>query len=124
MSKFTMAMKNNWLLKKIPRSKYWRIEEQFIWYIDYNNKDNYVVVPKWFKTDFGSIPKPLQNIYNPTKYIAYILHDYLYSPKGQYTRRQADSILRDALKVEWASFICRWTIYLALRIGGFLAFKN
>ena len=125
--KFTQAvLQRNWLLQKIPRSNKWKVETEFVWFIDYNTKKEYVEIHKWFKTDFGSIPKFLQNIFNPTRYISYILHDYLYSKNWcikskvtisvNYTRKDADLILLEALKVEWASFIERWLIYLWVRI--------
>ena len=123
--KFTLAMKHNWLLRKVPNSKYWTVCEKFIWYIDYNNKKHPIIVPVWFETDFGSIPFPFKNIFNPTRYISYILHDKLmYDVKEKkLTRKQADLILIEALSVEWASvieklFICIWVrIWAMFRIG-------
>ena len=136
--KFTQAvLHKNWLLQKIPRSNKWRVETEFVWFIDYKTKKEYVEIHKWFKTDFGSIPKILQGIFNPTRYISYILHDYLYSDfwhiKKQesewviylnYTRKDADKILREALKVEWASFIERWLIYIWVRIWWWKHYKK
>jgi hypothetical protein len=133
--KFTQAvLKKNWLLRKIPRSKYWRVEEEFVWFLDYESKKEWVEIHKWFKTDFGSIPKILQNIFNPTKYLAYILHDFLYSKEWvirsknwniiNYTRKEADLILLEALRVEWASIFERLFVYLGVRLGGFLFFKK
>jgi len=128
--KFTQAVLcKNWLLEKIPRSNFWKVETEFVWFIDYQTKKEYVEIHKWFKTDFWSIPKFLQNIFSPTRYLAYILHDFLYSKNGRikekvydwekyisYTRKQADKILREAMKVEWASFLERWLVYIWVRI--------
>ncbi len=133
--KFTQAiLKKNWLLRKLPRSKNWIVNDTFIWYLDYDTKKEFVEIYKWFKTDFGSIPKILQSIFSPTKYLAYILHDFLYSKNWiikdinwkniAYTRKIADQILREAMKVEWASFLERWLVYLGVRLGGFLFFKK
>lgn len=78
--KYTSAtLKKNWLLQKIPWSNYWIVKEEFIWFINYETKLSFVIIPKWFKTNFWSIPKIIQNIFSPTKYLAYVLHDYLYS---------------------------------------------
>ena len=133
--KFTQAvLHKNWLLKKIPRSNKWKVETEFVWFIDYNTKKEYVEIHKWFKTDFGSIPKFLQWIFSPTKYLAYILHDYLYSKNWcikskvtisvNYTRKDADLILRKALKVEWASKIERLFIYLWVRLFWWIKYKK
>jgi len=136
--KFTQAvLHKNWLLKKIPRSNKWKVETEFVWFIDYNTKKEYVEIHKWFKTDFGSIPKLLQNIFSPTEYISYILHDYLYSKNWcvkekvydweihlNYTRKFADFILIEALKVEWASKIERLFIYLWVRLFWWKYYKK
>ena len=124
--KFTIAMKNNWLLKKLPNSKYWVVFENFVWYMNYQTKETPFIVPVWFKTDFGSIPMVLHNIFNPTRYISYILHDKLmYDVKDwQLTRKQADLILIEALRIEWASKTERICIYIWVRIGAMLWIWN
>ncbi len=77
--KYSQAILNkNWLLQKEPWGKQWEIKDEFIWYVNYKTKLSYIIIPKWFKTDFWSIPKFIQNIFSPTKYVGYILHDYLY----------------------------------------------
>ena len=107
--------------------------QEFIWYLDYELKDEKIIVPKWFITDFGSIPLPLRLIFNPTKYVAYILHDYLYSEEWdivtlywnkEYDRMDADNILADALQVEWMWTIWTATIFTWVWIGGKLAYKH
>jgi len=55
------------------------VAEEFVFFVNYDTKTEFIIIPKGFKTDFGSIPKILQNIFNPTKFISYIFHDYLYS---------------------------------------------
>lgn len=132
MKKYTLAVKgfeNGTLSKKIW-TNLWKVENTFVWYIIYNDKqkEGRIIVPKWFITDFGSIPKSLWSIFNPTKYLAYILHDYLYSINNRLsintTRKQADKILRDALKIEWMWLIKRNLVYLACRCFWFLFYKK
>ena len=125
--KFTLAIKlwHNWLVKKEPNTDYWIIKEEFWWYIDYADKKEKIVVPVWFRTNFWSIPRLLRIFFNPTKYISYLLHDLLYSKANQlYTRKQSDKILLEALHVEWAGFIEKTLVYIWVRIGGFLFFKQ
>ena len=133
--KFTQASKT-WLLRKVSYNK-WEIAQEFVWYLDYEDKRVYVIIPQWFITDFWNIPRILQSFLNPTKFLAYVLHDWLYS-EGIYimfqddfethsivpTRLQADKILRDALAVEKAWFIERNIIYYWVRIWWFFNYKR
>lgn len=136
--KYTQAvrMHKNWLLKKISPTQ-WEVMEEFIWYLDFDSKSTYVIVPKGFITNFGSIPRIMQSIFSPTKYLSYVLHDRLYDKEWQimyedeneiqilnYTRKESDNIMREAIKVEWGWFIEKNLIYLWVRLWGFLHFKK
>lgn len=80
--KFTQAIKKNWLLQKIPwTNNKFKVMDEFVRYVDYTDKSAHIIVPEGFITDFGSIPRLFHWLFNPTKYISYILHDYLYSYK-------------------------------------------
>ena len=114
--KYSNAIKlwHNWLLKKLPWTKYFVVIEGFVWYIDYEKKWWKIVVEKWTVTDMGSIPNFLP--LDKTKYIAYILHDKLMCSK-EYTRKQSDKILISAMNVEWASTLEKVIVYIWVRIG-------
>lgn len=134
--KFSQAvtLKQNWLLKKLPNSDLFEVREEFIWYLDYSTKKEYVVIPRWFRTNFWSIPRLLRFFFNPVQYISYLLHDYGYSKNAficiweyearEFTRKEADMILLEALNVEWAWIIEKFCIYIWVRIGGWLNFKK
>ena len=135
--KYTDAIKlgQNWLLRKIPNSNYWVVMSEFYWYIDHDTKVQKVIVPVWFKTNFGSIPKPLWIFFNPTDYIWYIMHDYLYNKMWEiiiewencvinYTRKDADLILLETLNLECAIFIEKILIYYWVRAWWFLFYKK
>ena len=111
----------------------------FYWWLDYEKKREFVEVPIGFKSDIGSIPRVFWIFFDKTKYISYIMHDYLYSKKWKiqrenklsninhtrkYTRKEADLIFLESLSVEWAWFIEKICLYLWVRIGGFLSFKK
>ena len=55
---FSVASKTNGTLRKIPGTDRWVVQEAFVWYIDYENKERAIIVPAGFGTDFGSIPNP------------------------------------------------------------------
>jgi len=136
--KYTNAilLGQNGLLKKIPNTNSFEVSQPFYWFVDYDNKKEIITVCEWFKTDFWSIPKPLRIFFNPSRYIWYIMHDFLYSEiwtiyetnhawtERHYTRKEADLILLETLHLEWASFIERWLIYIWVRIWGWFFYKK
>lgn len=129
MRKYTDAVRlfKNWTLLK-KGFLIFIVQEDFRWLIDYNNINYSIIVKKGFETNFWSIPKIIQNIFSPTKFLGYILHDFLYSwgeiiystpekeIKWRPSRKESDEILREAIRVEWAKFIERWLIYIGVRI--------
>ncbi len=79
------------------------------------------VVPKNFKTDLASIPKPLWSFISPqyTPYVApAILHDYLYSCGNLFDRRIDDEILYSALRLKGVSRYTAAKFYYAVRLFG------
>lgn len=135
--KFTQAIqlhKEGTLAKKSGKRQ-WTIKEPFQWYIDYDKQEGLIVVGWGFTTDFGSIPRPLWIVFDPTDWLAYILHDYLYYTKGIYfdnasgkvrrlSRKECDRIMREAIIVEWREQrkrfvrLSAWLQYFGVRLGG------
>lgn len=126
----------NWLLQKL-QGEIFEVKQDFFWFLDYEKHNPIVTVPKGFQTNFWSIPRIMRVFFTPTKYLAYILHDYLYSwlwkiiyeddfeiSEVQYNRKEADLILRNCLKVEGAWFLERNMIYLGVRIWWFLHYES
>ena len=136
----------NWLLEKVSFNEF-KVSTTFQWLIDYSSSSVYVEVKEWFITNLGSIPRLLRIFFDPTKYIAYILHDYLYwsnwviycddwwTTTLYYSRKEADEILREAIKVEQRKykyykffspllFVERWAIYFGVRLWWFLKYKK
>ena len=84
-------------------------------------------VPRGFETDFASIPRAAWEILDPEDpIIAWpsVIHDYLYTRKGtlpdgyDYTREQADAVLREAMEVCGANSIIRNAVYQAVQKFG------
>jgi len=131
--KKALELHKNWSLIKVWGTKKWIVDRAFIWYLDYPNKKYPIKVPKWFETDFWSIPKIIQNIFSPTKYISYILHDRLYKDPLIFnsvlgykclSRKECDLILVRWLYHEWALFFERLCIYLWVRFWGWLFYNK
>ena len=79
-----------------------------------------VTVPSGLVTDFASIPRVAWDLIDPEDpIIAWpsVVHDYLYKCKGtlpdgtNYTRKQADIVLREAMEVSGAGFFIRESVY-------------
>ena len=129
--KFTKAI--DYLeVRKIPNSKYWTISSDFVFYIDYLNKDGKITVPVWFTTDFGSIPFPMSIFIDPTRCVSYVLHDYLYSwgkierlelPDEKPNRTECDNILDMALEVEGMWVVKRKIVRIWLFLFWWVAFN-
>ena len=129
-----MEKLKNWTVTKVWWTPYWIVDKDFIWYLDYGNKDwDCIIVEKWFRTNYGSIPRILWSIFDKTDYNSYIIHDKMYSTRVKYnidkniyytiTRSEADMILLEWIAYEWAWFIERLCIYLGVRAGGWYSWN-
>lgn len=117
--KYTQAVQllKNGTLLKVSNSDMFIVCKQFVWYINYEQKTGKITVPKGFATDLGSIPPLFRPFFNRNKYVAYILHDYLYHKKC-FSRKLADKIFFEALRVEKCPLINVVLMYMAVRIFG------
>jgi hypothetical protein len=86
------------------------VREPFFWWIDYETKQDKVTVEEGFQTDFGSVPRFLWSIINPTGWNAFVLHDYMYATKYM-SRVISDCALYDALVVEGCPKWKAWIIF-------------
>lgn len=82
-------------------------------------------VPVGFQTDLASIPQIFQNIIPKVgRYdAAAVVHDYLYR-YGHCTKAQADSVFLEGMTDLGVSYLTGHVIYLAVRLGGGLAWKE
>jgi len=110
----------NWTLQKIIWTKYFQVIDYYLFLIIIWRKKYTVKVPEWFITDFWSIPS-IFFFFDKTRYISYILHDYLYSLiwnilninwELEYTQWIADEILYAWLKTERMN--TRWRVSVLL----------
>lgn len=87
--------------------------------------DHMVVVPEGFKTDLCSIPRVLQNILPPVGRWdgAAVVHDFLYR-QGGVTRAEADAVMLEAMQLSGVTWWQRWTVYLGLRLGGWVVWRG
>ena len=82
--------------------------------------DDVVVVPAGFETDLASIPRALWFIHSPTDSETIspaILHDFMYSCPGKYSRRTIDSIFYSSLIDNLVNPIVAYEYWLAVRLA-------
>lgn len=105
----------------------WRVHEGF----SYTAPDGQtVLVEAGLLTDLASIPKVVQGLLSPAgPYMpAALVHDQLYARHragdDSLSRAQADDILLAGMEELGVSWLTRWTIYLAVKAGGWMAWSR
>lgn len=84
-----------------------------------------VVVPAGFVTDLASIPRLLRWVFtgHGKSREPAVVHDWLYHQLHR-PRKEADQVFREALKVAGMGWLARQTMYLAVRSGGWPAYRR
>jgi len=103
----------------------WMVLEEMDYEVGNVGSGEKIEVPMGMMTDFGSVPKPLWGIISPIGRATrgFVLHDYLYQQQT-YTRFKSDNILLEALEVLGLNWFKRWSIYLGVRAGGWVAWNG
>lgn len=65
-------------IEYMDRRKY-RIREELIYWIDYEHKNEYIRIPKWYIFDFNSSPCFAHCIVDRDQFVISLIHDMLYS---------------------------------------------
>lgn len=106
----------------------WELLEPFT----FENGAAVITVPAGFITDFASIPgfaKWYVDDDSPEILGAAVVHDFVYSRRGLMdgiglTRRDADTLLREAMLASGASRAKAWIVYHSVRLGGASHWNN
>lgn len=103
---------------EILNSYDFRLVKDFEFYID-NEQGEKITVPEGYITDFASVPRVFWSVIPPVgKYTkACIIHDYMYDNAIK-TKKEADLIFYDAMKVLKVPKWKRLTMYYAVRLFG------
>ncbi len=125
-SKFLTKVK----LRKIPKRKwYHRQNYEVLEDIEYYSEMMSCVymVPIGFITDLASTPLLLRWLLPPNGQYKYeaCLHDYFYRvPEVMITRKQADKVFLEAMKVGIVDSWKEWCLYTAVKYFGGSSFKE
>lgn len=113
--------------------KYWRVTVSFKFYVGAEIEDTWVYVPEGYLTDGATTPKFLWWLLPPWGEYgqAAVVHDILCDDlliwkAGQLhaiSRKEADDIFYEAMKVAGVSFWKRWLMYGGVRLWDILGFK-
>lgn len=121
------------VLNKADGSKYpFQLKENFIFKWKHGGilkgyeSDTYEVkVPKGYTTDFGSLPRITQGIFNAVNDIApaATVHDWCYSIE-LFERHVCDRIFYAALRANGIGWLRAQTLYRSVRLGGWVAWPH
>ncbi len=115
MSKFTNAL----LVSPLADGKSWVIISDFSYDVGEEGSNDNINVKTGFVTDFASVPRilwwalPKWGTYGN----AAVIHDWLYWDQKR-TRKEADTIMFEAMTVLKVSNVKKYLIYKAVRIFG------
>jgi hypothetical protein len=103
----------------------WSLHEPLVVDLGFPIHNDFLIIPKGFVTDFGSVPKVLQLFVNPQgkAKAAFVLHDYLYRVQVT-TQLMSDSFLNEGMIVLGVNWFQRFMVYRGLRIGGWSAWSE
>lgn len=93
----------------------WQVEREFTYYIGEENSNEFVTVPKGFKTDFASVPRIFWRILPPDGMYtqASVLHDYMCITG---LKSRADRVFYESMGVLGVSSWQRSIMFFAVRI--------
>lgn len=114
MSSFTTS-----LISKDLGDGRFKLMQPFSYHVGEEDSDNVITVPIGFVTDYASIPSIFYTLIGPPtgRYgKAAVIHDYLYDTQTT-TRKEADKIFLEAMKVLKVPWWKRRMMWFAVRVG-------
>lgn len=102
----------------------WLVLETFRYYSALTDK--VIEVEAGFETNLASIPRVAKWIYDNDgdHHDAAIVHDHIYYTRPVWcSRALADAIFKEAMRSRGVGFTKRWTMWAAVRLGGWIAWR-
>lgn len=122
MSRFTQD--ENPLGRFLSNGCDFRLHEPLPYELGKEGSGVWIVAPRWFVTDWASIPRALQWLIPKDRgRRAAVIHDWLYATRGlrgQYSRAECDAIFLEAMEVIGVHPVTRRAMWLGVRAGGWL----
>lgn len=111
---------------ELPDWKIWRLETDLVYEVGAEGSGKVITVPKGFITDGASVPRALWALFPSwgTYSRAAVVHDMLCHDLNRGTphalaptRKDADTIFLEAMKVCGTNWFTRTVLYVGVRIG-------
>ena len=121
MSEFTKML----VVSPLSDGKAWFLQEEFSYDVGEVGSGNTVQVPRWFVTDFASVPRPLWVVFPRWGRYgnAAVIHDFMYYDQSR-SRKEADDIFLEAMEVLEVGWVKRRVMHLAVRTFGWIAWRG
>jgi hypothetical protein len=103
----------------------WKLVDAFEYHVGSLGSGEVIRVPAGFVTDFASVPRVFWRLIPPWGRYgkATVIHDYCYRCRPC-SRRRADRILLEAMRVLSVAWWKRTAIYLAVRAFGWIVWRK
>ncbi|WJJ55139.1 tail assembly chaperone [Xanthomonas phage RTH11] len=128
-----LSVEKDEVASKVLGKTYFKVTKSFRYYLSEAERNVWGYVPAGFLTDGASVPKPLWWILPPWGRYgqAAVLHDILCETKTMFrdeipyeiSRKQADHIFRDAMKVAGVHWFERGVMFTAVRAWGIFGWR-
>lgn len=125
---YNMSRFTDFKAVEIPNKKCssFKTIDELVYYRQYEWSDMVITVPRWFETDFASLPWFLHAFFSPTDsrwILAGILHDYLWSNSITVKDYQdGNDIFFEAMVVCWTPKFIAIPFYLAVSVSKYFYF--
>lgn len=100
---------------------YWEFCSDYTAIFKVDGEEVSITIPEGFESDGGTIPR-IFGYFSDLAFRGYFIHDYIYTT-NDYSRKEADLMLKSCLEYEDVSVIDRNVIYLAVRLFGSKHYK-
>lgn len=75
--KYSYLVKNRWDCIKYLDKKLYQTKEKIIFWLDYNNKNEYIIIPKDYIFNFNSVPCIWECVVWTDEFMIALVHDFL-----------------------------------------------
>lgn len=111
------------------RGDHWELDVPLIYRSERFNR--VIIAPKGFQMDLASIPRLLRPLFpvHGRHTRAAVIHDWLYAANGRifsgtFSRADSDYVFLEAMTVLGVGWFKRRTMYLGVRVGGWVAWRS
>ena len=109
---------------RLKTDKIWMLEDPLKYYSEM--LDRYITVPRWFETDFASVPKLpiIYELWGTCTHREPILHDWGYRKDSGLTFKQANKLFLEAMEATGKPFYIRYPMYYAVCACGYPSYHK